>query len=440
MGTLNRRFFLQTLKALSAGTALSAFTQPAWSHNLHRALAGASDKLPDQLASDEDFWHFIQQSYTVDPSIINLNNGGVAPSPIPVQDAMKRNFDQVNEAPSYYMWRIMDQGREPLRRNLARLAGCDPEEIAIQRNASEALETVIFGLSLKAGDEVVLAKQDYPNMINAWKQREQRDGIKLVWVDLPLPSENPDQLVKIYTQAFTPQTKVVHLTHVINWNGQIMPVRKIADAAYLRHIEVVVDGAHSLAQFQFNVSDLGADYFGSSLHKWLSACIGVGVLYVKKEKIKNLYPLFAAPDPKVDDIRKFEYLGTRPFFIEQAVGKAIEFYDMIGGERKEQRLFYLKNYWMNKVKDIPNIVLNTSMKPGFGCAIGLVHYNVPDFRPGELEIHLWNKYRIHTTNVNQENLKGVRVTPNVYTTIKQLDVLVEGINDFVENWKRTKAK
>ena len=438
MGTLNRRFFLQTVKALTAGTALSALTQPAWSRNLHQALATASDKSPDQLASDEDFWHYIQQSYTVSPSIINLNNGGVAPSPIPVQEAMKRNFDQVNEAPSYYMWRIMDQGREPLRRNLARLAGCDPEELAIQRNASEALETVIFGLSLKAGDEVVLAKQDYPNMINAWKQREQRDGIKLVWVDLPLPNENPEQLVKIYTQAFTPQTKVVHLTHVINWNGQIMPVRKIADAAYLRHIEVVVDGAHSLAHFQFNVSDLGADYFGSSLHKWLSACIGVGVLYVKKEKIKNLYPLFAAPDARADDIRKFEYLGTRPFFIEQAVGKAIEFYDMIGGERKEQRLFYLKNYWMNKVKDIPNIELNTSMKPGFGCAIGLVHFNVPDLRPGDLDTYLWDKYKIHATNVNFETLKGVRITPNVYTTTKQLDVLVEGINDFVAKWKKKK--
>jgi selenocysteine lyase/cysteine desulfurase len=164
------------------------------------------------------------------------------------------------------------------------------------------------------------------------------------------------------------------------------------------------------------------------------------VLYVKKEKIKNLYPLFAAPDARADDIRKFEYLGTRPFFIEQAVGKAIEFYDMIGGERKEQRLFYLKNYWMNKVKDIPNIEFGTSMKPGFGCAIGLVHYNVPDFRPADLDIYLWNKYKIHTTNVNWENIKGVRITPNVYTTTKQLDVLVEGINDFVANWKKSKAK
>jgi selenocysteine lyase/cysteine desulfurase len=435
MRIVNRRSFLQKVKALSAGTALLALTQPAWSRNLQQALAAASTRPPQDLASDDDFWQFIQQSYTGSPSIINLNNGGVAPSPIVVQEAMKRNFDQANEAPSYYMWRIMDQGREPLRRNLARLAGCDPEEIAIQRNASEALETVIFGLSLKAGDEVVLSKQDYPNMINAWKQREQRDGIKLVWVDLQLPNENTDELVKSYTRAFTPKTKVVHITHVINWNGQIMPVRKIADAAYLRHIEVVVDGAHSLAHFQFKVADLGADYFGSSLHKWLSACIGVGVLYVKKEKIKKLYPLFAAPDAQADDIRKFEYLGTRPFFIEQAVGKAIEFYEMIGAERKELRLFYLKNYWMNKVKDIPGIEFGTSMKPGFGCGIGLVHYNVPGFIAADLDAFLWNRYKIHTTNVNWENIKGVRITPNVYTTTKQLDVLAEGINDFVRSRK-----
>jgi selenocysteine lyase/cysteine desulfurase len=201
----------------------------------------------------------------------------------------------------------------------------------------------------------------------------------------------------------------------------------------------VVDGAHSFAHFQFIIPDLGADYFGTSLHKWLSACIGVGVLYVKKEKIKNLYPLFAAPDAHDDDIRKFEYLGTRPFYIEQAVGKAIEFYDMIGAERKEKRLFYLKNYWMHKVKDIPGIELGTSMKPGFGCAIGLVNYTVAGCNPGDMDIYLWNKYKIHVTNVKRENINGVRVTPNVYTTTQQLDVLAEGINDFVGYWKKLKG-
>lgn len=419
---------MQTCKALSAGTLLSSLTQPAWSRNLHRALATSSDKTPEQLATDEDFWYYIQQSYTISPWIVELNNGGVAPSPKTVQDAMKRNFDFCNEAPSYNMWRILDQGREPLRSNLARMAGCNAEEIAIQRNASEALETVIFGLPLQPGDEVVLCKQDYPNIMNAWKQRELRDGIKLVWVNLDLPSENTDYLVKSYTQAFTAKTKAVNITHVINWNGQILPVRKIADAAHQRGIEVVVDGAHSFAHFPFTIPELGADYFGTSLHKWLSACIGSGLLYVKKEKIKNLFPLFAAGDAHSPDIRKFEQLGTRPFYIEQAISKAIEFYDMIGAQRKEQRLFYLKNYWMNKVKDLPGVQLGTSMKPGFGCGIGLISFK--DRKPIDLELFLFGIYRIHVTTINVENIHGCRITPNVYTTTKNLDLLVEAITEY----------
>lgn len=425
MASLNRRTFLGKTGVFSL---LAGVTKPAWSRNLEKALLSAQDMDPAKLAGDEEFWYYVQQSYTVSPSLINLNNGGVAPSPKTVQDAMKRYHDMSNEAPSYYMWRILDQGREPLRANLARLAGCSTEEIAIQRNASEALETVIFGLPLKPGDEVVLTKQDYPNMINAWKQREMRDGIKLVWINLDLPSENNEWLASRYTQAFTSKTRVVHVTHIINWNGQIMPVRKIADAAHARGIDVLVDGAHSFAQFEFTIPQLGADYFGTSLHKWLSACIGSGMLYVKKDKIKNIYPLFASPNPLSEDIRKFENLGTRPFFIEQAIGKAIEFYEMIGSKRKEERLLYLKNYWMEKVQDVKNVSLCTSQKPEFGCAIGLVY--IEGKKPSELESFLFEKYKIHTVGIDWENIHGVRITPNVYTTTKNLDTLVEGIKAF----------
>ncbi len=428
MAAFNRRSFINKAGSFSATALFASLTQPAWSKNLARALDEVAAIAPDDLATDEEFWYYIQQSYTVSPSLINLNNGGVAPSPKSVQDAMKRYHDLSNEAPSYYMWRILDQGREPLRQNLARLAGCEAEEIAIQRNASEALEAIIFGLDLKAGDEVVLTKQDYPNMINAWKQRELRDKIKLVWINLELPSEDENYLVNEYVKGFTTKTKVVHVTHIINWNGQILPVRKIADAAHAKGIEVLVDGAHSFGHFEFKVPELGADYFGTSLHKWLSACIGSGMLYVKKEKIKNIYPFFAAGDPKSPDIRKFENLGTRPFFIEQAIGKAIEFYEMIGGRRKEERLMYLKNYWMNKVKDIPRVKLGTSMKKGFGCAIGLV--NVEGKKPAELDSFLLDKYKVHAVGIEWENIKGVRITPNVYTTTKNLDVLVEGISRF----------
>jgi selenocysteine lyase/cysteine desulfurase len=428
MTAFNRRSFVNKIGALSAAGIFSSLTQPAWSRNLNKALEQAADLTPGELATDEEFWHYVQQSYTVSPTIINLNNGGVAPAPKIVQDAMKRYYDYSNEAPSYFMWRILDKGREPLRERLAAMAGCSPAEIAIQRNASEALETIIFGLTLKAGDEVVLSKQDYPNMINAWKQRERRDGIKLVWVDLKLPSEDVNYLAESYIKAFTAKTKIVHLTHIINWNGQILPVKKIADAAHARGIETVVDGAHSFAHFTFTVPELGADYFGTSLHKWLSASIGTGFLYVKKEKIKNLYPLFASDDPYKDDIRKFEHLGTRPFYIEQAIHKAIDFYDMIGGKRKEERLLYLKNYWMEKVKDVPGVQLGTSLKPGFGCAIGLV--NMEGKKLTDFESFLFERYNIHCVSINWENIHGLRITPNVYTTTKELDVLVKGIREF----------
>lgn len=431
MNQQQRRGFLRKLGALTGAGFLASVSQQSRAARLDRVLQEVAHLSADELAADEDFWYYIQQSFTVNPGIINLNNGGVSPAPRTVQEAMKRYYDLSNEAPSYYMWRVLDQGREPLRRNLARLAGCDAEEIAINRNSSEGLETIIFGLQLKAGDEVVAARQDYPNMINAYKQREKRDGIKMVWINLELPSEDEEYLVQQYVKAFTPRTKVVHITHIINWNGQILPVKRIAREAHKRGIEVVVDGAHSFAHFKFSIPDLDADYFASSLHKWLYAPIGSGLLYVRKDKIGKIYPLFAtSDDPLKPDVRKFEALGTRPFFIEQAIGKAIEFHEMIGSERKEKRLHYLKNYWMEKVKDLPGVKLNTSLNARWGCAIGNI--GIAGKKPGELDSFLFNQYKIHTVGIEWENINGVRITPNVYTSTRDLDVLVEGITAFVK--------
>jgi selenocysteine lyase/cysteine desulfurase len=388
-------------------------------------MQGLSD---EELVSDEDFWYQVQQSFTASPSLINLNNGGVSPAPRTVQEAMKRYYDYSNETPTYYMWRILDQGREPLRQQLARLAGCTADEIAINRNSSEGLETVIFGMTLSSGDEVVASRQDYPNMINAWNQRVIRNGIKMVWVNLELPSEDEDYLVGQYVNAFTPNTKVVHLTHVINWNGQVLPIRKIAREAHRRGIEVIVDGAHSFAHLDFKIPDLEADYFATSLHKWLYAPIGSGMLYVRKEKIASIFPLFANDSPKSDDIRKFEALGTRPFFIEQAIGKAIEFNEMLGIGRKQKRLHYLKNYWMERVRSLPGVRLHTSMDPKWACAIG--NMSVEGKTPGELDRFLLDKYKVHTVAIQWENINGIRVTPNVYTTTRQLDQFIEGVTAF----------
>ena len=425
MSAPTRRDFFKKTGLLSAA-GLFTSVHPAAAHDtIFKQIHRLSD---EELVTDEDFWYQVQQAFTVSPGLINLNNGGVSPAPRTVQEAMKRYYDYSNETPSYYMWRILDQGREPLRKQLARLAGCAAGEIAINRNSSEGLETVIFGLTLGSGDEVVASRQDYPNMINAWNQRVIRNGIKMVWVNLELPSEDEDYLVSQYINAFTPKTKVVHLTHVINWNGQVLPVQKIAREARRRGIDVIVDGAHSFAHLDFKIPDLEADYFATSLHKWLYAPIGSGMLYVRKEKIAQLFPLFANDSPKSDDIRKFEALGTRPFFIEQAIGKAIEFNEMLGIGRKQKRLHYLKNYWMERVRSLPGVQLHTSMDPKWACAIG--NMSVAGKTPGDLDRFLLDKYKVHTVAIQWENINGIRVTPNVYTTTRQLDQFIEGVTAF----------
>ncbi len=382
------------------------------------------------VTQDETFWYQVKMAYTVSPALVNLNNGGVCPQPKVVQDAVERYNRLSNEAPSYYMWRVLDQGREPIREKLARLGGCDPEEIAIQRNSSEALETAIFGLRLERGDEIVLTKQDYPNMINAWKQRAHRDGLVLKWLDFDFPIEDEDRIVRTFREAFTQKTSVVHITHVINWLGQILPARKIADVAHAQGIEVVIDAAHSFAHLTYEIPDLGGDYFGTSLHKWLCAPFGSGMLWVRRPKIKNLYPLFAGPDPESADIRKFEHLGTRSFAIEQGIGQAVDFHEMIGSERKFKRLHYLKNYWMERVAAFPGVQLHTSLDARYGGAIGF--FSVDGREPGEVAQTLYRDHKVHTVAINWENIHGVRVTPNVYTVTADLDRLISGIKSITD--------
>ncbi len=429
----NRRSFLQQLRTLSLGITPLSFFQSLQGKDLLQAINDKQFLSAERLATDEDFWQLIKQAYTVSPTLLNLNNGGVSPQPKVVQDAVERYNQLCNEAPSFHMWQTLDQGREPLRAKLATLAGCSPEELAINRNTSEALETVIFGLRLKEGDEVVLSKQDYPNMRHAWIQRASRDGIVLKWLSINYPSEDKNDLIDQYVSSFTENTKVVHLTHILNWNGQILPVAEIALEAQKRGIEVIVDAAHTFAHLVYTIPSLNCDYWGTSLHKWLGAPFGTGLLYVKKEKIKNLYPLFAAPNPEEDNIRKFEHLGTRSFAIEQAIGHAIDFHWMIGSERKFKRLHYLKNYWAEQIQDIPNVQLLTSLHPDFGGAIALIA--IDGQRPEKTAQLLHKKYKIHTTSSKTDNIYGVRITPNVYTSLRDLDRLVVAIQEIANDVK-----
>lgn len=421
----NRRGFIS--KSISAAGALvlnSSFVSLP-NEKLNELNIEALKKTPDALAIDEDFWSQIKQAYTVSPNIINLNNGGVSPAPKVVQDSLTRLNAYANEAPSYYMWRIMSQGKEPLRENLAKYAGVDAEEIAINRNATEALTSIIMGMTLKAEDEVILSKYDYPNMLHAWRQRELRDGIVLKYIDLKFPAENKAEIIKTFTNQITPKTKVIHITHMINWNGQIMPVKEIADIAHKKNIEVVCDGAHTFAHIDHKISDLHCDYYGTSLHKWLCAPIGSGMLWIKKEHISKIYPLLPNDKPLSDDIRKFENLGTRSFPIEQAIGEALNFQYMIGNERKEARLRYLKDYWAKEAIKLNRIQLNTSLKPEFSCA--LAHMGIEGLQASEMESKLFAKYKVHTSPTLWEALNGIRIAPHVYTSTRDLDRLLDGI-------------
>ena len=429
----NRRNFVKQIGLMAGAFSANSLFNQAHAAEFEHINLLKQDVSAKDLAMDEDYWSIIQQSYTTSPSLFNLNNGGVSPSPRIVQEAVERFNKMTNEGPSYYMWRILDQGREPLRYKLAQLAGADPEEIAVNRNATEALNTVIFGLNLKAGDEVIGTKQDYPNMINAWRQRAQREGIVYNQISFKFPIENDEEIVAGFENAITPKTKIIHITHIINWIGQILPVKKITDMAKKHGIETIVDGAHSFGLLDYKIPDLGCDYFGTSLHKFLSAPIGSGMLWIKKEKIEKIWPLVCNDKPNGTDIRKFETLGTRSFPIEQGIGEAVNFQNGIGSKRKEERIRYLKNYWASRVQTIPKVKIHTSFKDQYACAICGV--TVDGMTPGELDSALFGNYKIHTVGIVWENISCVRITPHVYTRIQDLDKLVMAIDTIAKKGK-----
>lgn len=418
----DRRHFFKQVAGVTGALALGQVLTPALAQKIvdYQCVAPAETTGPA-------FWDWVRAQFLIPERIINLNNGGVSPSPLCVQKAMFEYYDFSNHGPSYFMWRELDKKREALMEQLAAVAGCSPQEIAINRNATEALNTIIFGLNFKAGDEVITAKQDYPNMINAWAQREKRDGLIVKRLDLKLPEDNDDVLVEAYVQAMTPKTKLVYVTHIINWTGQIMPVKRIAAEAHKRGIEVLADGAHSFAHLDYKIPDLDADYYGTSLHKWLLAPLGTGMLYIKKEKIKNVWPLLSNTEPNSDNIKKFESLGTRSFATEMAISEAVDFFNIIGAGRKMERLQFLRQYWVNQVKDNPNVQFNSSLKPGKINAI--CNVKLRNMTTHDLDVALMDKYHIHAVGIQWPGVDGVRVTPNIFTSTADLDRLVTALHE-----------
>src|SRR6266699_68910 len=415
----HRRNFL-SLAGKSLGlAAVSSSTIASLLKEIHAATKTIAHLTPEQAAMDEDYWSTIQNAFTVTRGIINLNNGGVSPSPRMVTEALVRYIWQQEDATAYTMWQILEPQSETIRTGLAEMFGCDREEIAITRNASESLEVLLMGMDFKPGDEILTTTQDYPRMLTTLLQREKREGLPLKLIKIPIPPKHLSEIVGAFEHGITNRTRLILISHQINITGQITPVKAVCDMARARGIETVVDGAHSFGQFDFKQQDLGCDYFGTSLHKWLYAPKGTGLLYVKRDKIDKIWPLMAAEAKQASDIRKFEEIGTHSAAPKLAIGEALLFHNGIGGKRKEARLRYLSRYWMNQLKDVPKIRFNTSFDANQSCAIANVH--IEGTNPEAVTKYLFDKHRIFTVPIIHEEFQGIRITPNVYTTLNELD-------------------
>ncbi len=424
----SRRTFLH---ALGTASSVAAFGRSDLRARVEHAAASLGQRSPDEVAADEDFWREIRESFTLDRTIINLNNGGVCPSPRVVHEAVKRYLDISNQAPVYHMWQVLEPNLETVRRRLAGAFGCDPEELAVTRNASEALQIAQLGIDLEPGDEVLTTNQDYPRMLDTWQQRVRRDGIVLKQISFPVPPPSQADLFRRFEQAVTSRTKVIHACHITNLTGQIFPVRDICRMARERGIRTIVDGAHAFAHFPFTLADLECDYYGTSLHKWLLAPVGTGFLYVRRPLIKDHWPLTPANESRAADIRKFEEIGTHPAAMHNAIAEALEFHQSIGPDRKAARLRYLRNRWARRLDQTPGAKVLTSFDPAQGCAIGLLSLAGHD--PEKLANHLWAKQRIIVTPIKHAEFQGLRITPNLYTTLSEVDTFVAAIDDVLKN-------
>ncbi|GAB4417065.1 MAG: aminotransferase class V-fold PLP-dependent enzyme [Bacteroidia bacterium] len=411
-----------------AGVAAALLPQalsPAALDASMRSLADRTHDTPAQAAEDEAYWAQVRAAYRASPTLVNLNNGGVSPQPDKVQAQVELHHRWANEAPGYYMWRVMGRQREAVRHQLAAFVGCESEELALLRNTTEALETVIFGLDLVPGDEVLTTSQDYPSLLDALAKRARREGIVVRQIDLPVPCEDDGEILRRFEAAITPRTRALLCCHVNHLAGQVLPVQAICDLARQHGMQSIIDGAHAVAQLDFRIDALGCDYYGASLHKWLSAPFGTGMLYVRRARIAGLWPLYGYPEAEHEQISKFEHLGTRSIPLELGIAAALDFHEAIGTARKGARLRYLKQYWVSQVRDLPTFRLLSSMDARYGSA--LTTFALAGWPPAELSAALTQRFHLYVTAFDHAAVQGVRITPQVYTSPSELDELVRAI-------------
>lgn len=417
---MDKRSFLKSVGLFGLGTI---FNQGKLAD-----LIGTVEKVPPSiLAENEDFWMQIRKGYLLNPDYINLENGYYCFLPQTLLEAFIRHVREVNYQGSYYMRTVQFENKKIMAARLAAIAGCSADELIITRNTTESLDLIISGIDWKPGDEAVMAEQDYPAMLNMFRQISARYGTINKMVSVPNNPVSDEEITELYESAITPKTRLIMICHMINITGQILPVRKICDMAHNRGVQVMVDGAHSFGHFRFKIPDLDCDYFGSSLHKWMSVPLGSGILYVKKENIRKIWPLIASGESNPDSILRLNWTGTHPVHTDLTVNEAIDYYNLLGAERKEARLRYLQHYWTDKVRNMPHIVINTPSDPARSCAIANV--GVKGRKPSEIGDILFRKYKIYCAPVDVANVHGCRITPNVYTSREELDELIKALTE-----------
>jgi isopenicillin-N epimerase len=419
---MDRRQVMQVATGLISLVALRANA----AERAATASAGVAGDTPEDAAKDEDYWADVRNAFTIDRNVINFNNGYCSPAPIPVQDAMKRYLDYSDMGPIQTMVSVLYPQIERVREHLAQAAGCSPEEMAITRNSSESNEIVQYGIELKPGDEVLTTDQDYPRMLTTFRQRERRDGIVLKTISFPVPVTSADDLYNRIESAVTPKTKLILICHITNRTGVILPVRRICDMAHARGIPVMVDGAHAFSHFPYKLSDLNCDYYGVSLHKWTCAPVGTGFLYVRKERIAQTWSLMASDTKQVDDIRKFEEIGTHPAANPNAISEALVFNENIGIPRKAARLRYLRDRWAQRLRENPKVKILHSESPDLSCGIGFIAFVGVD--AGKMYEALYSKYNIITARVAlPDQYDGLRITPHIYSTLRDVDTFADAV-------------
>ncbi len=415
---MDKRRFIKSLGALSFSPLISASELSDFK---------PISKVLPVINNEDELWKTVRSHYTLKDEYINLESGYYNIIPNPILEHFINHVRHVNIEGSFYMRNDLNKNKDRVTSELANIVGSTSDQIAITRNATESLDLVISGFPWKKGDEAIYAKQDYGTMKEMFEQISNRYGVVNKIISIPNHPKNDEEIVSLYEGQITNNTKLIMVCHMINITGQILPIKKICEMAHSYGVEVMVDGAHCVGHFDFSIDDFNCDYYGSSLHKWLATPLGAGLLYVNKNKTHRIWPLLANGNTDKSDIKRLNHIGTHPVHTDLAISNSIDYLKWIGMERKEKRMRFLQRYWSDKLRNVKNVIVNTPEDIDRSCGIGNV--GLTNISPSKMEDLLFEKYKIFTVAIDYANVKGCRISPNIFTTTKELDSFVEAVKE-----------